>query len=95
MDEYTRYILALWTPQGLDWLWIFLIVLVIFGGKKLPELARSIGRGLTQFKKGIREAEDEVEQTKQEINKEVDSAGRNIAGKDKDTTGPNDSHKPD
>jgi sec-independent protein translocase protein TatA len=76
MVETTQNIMALWTPQGLDWLWILLIILVIFGGKKLPELARSIGKGLSQFKKGLHEVEDEVEKTK----KEIDRAGDNDAG---------------
>jgi sec-independent protein translocase protein TatA len=33
------------------------IVLLIFGGKKLPDLARSIGKSSREFKKGIREAD--------------------------------------
>lgn len=32
---------------------IFLIVLLLFGGKKLPSLARSIGSGINEFKKGM------------------------------------------
>ncbi len=92
MSEYTQQIVALWTPQGLDWLWIFLIVLLIFG-KKLPDVARSLGKSLTQFKKGLREVEDEIEQTKQDIDKEVDDTRQNIAGQSKDTAGPNDSKK--
>jgi sec-independent protein translocase protein TatA len=82
MVESAQYTMALWTPQGLDWLWILLIILVIFGGKKLPELARSIGKGLSQFKKGLRDVEDEVEKTKKEIDKTGDSAA-----------GPKDSQK--
>jgi sec-independent protein translocase protein TatA len=86
MSDLTQHIVALWTPQGLDWLWILLIILVIFGGKKLPELARSIGKGLSQFKKGLREVEDEVEKTK----KEIENSGTEQA---KDTTEPDDSSK--
>ena len=58
-------------PQGLDWVWILLIVLVIFGGRKLPDLARNLGKGLSQFKKGLKEVED----TKDEIVDEVKKAG--------------------
>ena len=39
---------------------ILLILLVIFGGKKIPELARGLGRGMKEFKKGSREDDDEV-----------------------------------
>jgi sec-independent protein translocase protein TatA len=94
MVESTQYIMALWTPQGLDWLWIFLIILVIFGGKKLPELARSLGKGLSQFKKGIREVEDEVEEAKKEISSGDGDAGGDSAGKDKDAAGDKESRKP-
>lgn len=39
---------------------IFALVLVIFGPKKLPELGRSLGRGLRAFKKGMNEIESEA-----------------------------------
>jgi sec-independent protein translocase protein TatA len=39
---------------------ILLVVLLLFGGKKLPEIARNLGRGYRQFQKNTREARDEV-----------------------------------
>jgi len=45
-------------PQELFWL--FLIVLLIFGAKRIPEIGRSIGRGIQEFKKGMREVENEL-----------------------------------
>lgn len=49
---------------------IFVIILLIFGGKKLPELARGLGKGIREFKRATREVEDEI---KDEINlKELD-----------------------
>lgn len=36
---------------------ILIIVLILFGGKRLPALARSIGSGITEFKKGITDGE--------------------------------------
>jgi sec-independent protein translocase protein TatA len=44
-------------PQELFWL--FLIVLFVFGAKRIPEIGRSIGKGITEFKKGMREVETE------------------------------------
>ncbi len=39
---------------------ILLIVLVLFGGSKLPDLARSLGSSFKEFKKGVSEAKDEA-----------------------------------
>jgi len=50
---------------------IFIVALVIFGPRKLPELGRSLGRGLSEFKKASNELkrtwEDEVEAVKHEV----------------------------
>ena len=45
-------------PQELFWL--FLIVLLIFGAKRIPEIGRGIGRGIQEFKKGMRDVETEL-----------------------------------
>ncbi|HEX7079351.1 MAG TPA: twin-arginine translocase TatA/TatE family subunit [Candidatus Eisenbacteria bacterium] len=45
-------------PQELFWL--FLIVLLVFGAKRIPEIGRSIGRGIQEFKKGMRDVETEI-----------------------------------
>ena len=51
---------------GFTELWPFLaIVLLLFGGRKLPELARSMGSSITQFRKGLKDAETEVEESTQ------------------------------
>jgi sec-independent protein translocase protein TatA len=50
--------------QNLGWTEILLIVLVIlllFGAKKIPEVARSLGRGVKEFKKGIKETTSDLE----------------------------------
>ena len=73
-------------PTGFDWLWILLIALLIFGGKKLPEIARSLGRSLNEFKKGVKEIED----TKDEVVDEVKKVKDDIVNQTKDATGLND-----
>jgi TatA/E family protein of Tat protein translocase len=49
---------------------IFVVALLVFGPKKLPELGKSLGRGLAEFKKASddlkKTIEDEIEQGKQE-----------------------------
>lgn len=41
------------------------IAFLLFGGKKLPELGAGLGRGISSFKKGLREADQEVAVPKQ------------------------------
>jgi sec-independent protein translocase protein TatA len=45
---------------------ILLIVLILFGAKKIPELAKGLGRGVKEFKKGLK---DEIDTTDEEEKK--------------------------
>ena len=47
---------------------IILVVIILFGGKKLPELARGLGLGISEFKKATREIKDEVQNAADEVN---------------------------
>ena len=47
-------------PGFQELLIIFLIVLVIFGASKLPQLGRGLGEGIRNFKKGLKNDEDEA-----------------------------------
>jgi sec-independent protein translocase protein TatA len=51
--------------SGSEWIFILLIVLVLFGGKRIPELAKGLGKGIAEFKKGVRDVETEMEQSAQ------------------------------
>tara|TARA_Y100001970_G_C13952912_1_gene709174 strand:+ start:279 stop:491 length:213 start_codon:yes stop_codon:yes gene_type:complete len=46
---------------------IFLVIIILFGGKKLPDLARGLGLGLKEFKKAKDEISDEVQNVSKEI----------------------------
>lgn len=44
---------------------IAVVVLLIFGGKKIPELMRGLGSGIKEFKDGIKEDDQEIEDPKE------------------------------
>lgn len=54
------HMLATLIPSGPDMMILLLIVLVLFGAKKLPELARGLGQSVNEFKKAKEEFDKEV-----------------------------------
>lgn len=46
---------------------IALVVLLLFGGKKIPELMRGLGKGVKNFKEGMKEVENDVDDIKKDI----------------------------
>ena len=53
--------LLLWgMPQGAEWIIIAFIALLLFG-TRLPAVARSMGRGITEFKRGLKDPTDDEE----------------------------------
>jgi sec-independent protein translocase protein TatA len=46
---------------GMEWLIVILAVLLLFGAKKIPELAKGLGTGIKEFKKATREVTDEIQ----------------------------------
>ncbi|MBL8745524.1 MAG: twin-arginine translocase TatA/TatE family subunit [Phycisphaerae bacterium] len=53
--------LGFWTPSGAELVVILVIGLLLFG-KRLPEVGRSLGKAIVEFKKGVKGIEDEVGQ---------------------------------
>ena len=66
------YILPL-AIQGWEWIIIALVVLLLFGGKKIPELMCGLGKGVKSFKQGMKEVEGEMNEIKKDIEAEPDS----------------------
>ena len=60
-------ILAFTTPGPSEWMLILIIVLVLFGAKKLPELARSLGQSMNEFRKAREEFDKELQQAGQDV----------------------------
>ncbi|MHC4937029.1 MAG: Sec-independent protein translocase subunit TatA/TatB [Planctomycetota bacterium] len=57
---HSAFPLAIGFPQGGELVVILVIALLIFG-KRLPEVMRSMGRGVVEFKKGVKGIEDEID----------------------------------
>lgn len=49
---------------------IFLILLLLFGAKKLPQLARGVGKSVGEFRKAREEFEDEIRKGSEDLDKE-------------------------
>lgn len=52
------------------------IALLLFGGKKLPEMMRGLGQGVREFKKGVREVEEEINKEEEDEQAEKGSKGQ-------------------
>ena len=78
----TNLLLLGFLPSGSEWIIIALVILLLFGGKKIPELMRGLGKGVKSFKDGVNEAKDEINKAKLtnrqiQLSKEESSNGRN------------------
>ena len=51
----TNLLLLGFLPSGSEWIIIALVILLLFGGKKIPELMRGLGSGLNEFKKATKD----------------------------------------
>lgn len=56
---------SLGTPEVIG---IVVIVLLLFGGKKIPELMKGLGKGVKSFKDGIKDVEKEIEEATKDDN---------------------------
>ena len=61
--ELFDFVFAFGMPGGWEMVVIVLVVLLLFGAKKIPELARGLGRGIREFKDATREIKENVEET--------------------------------
>ncbi|WP_185123734.1 twin-arginine translocase TatA/TatE family subunit [Reichenbachiella sp. 5M10] len=54
-------VLAFGMPGGWELVIIVLVIVLLFGAKKIPELAKGLGRGIREFKDASKEIKDEIE----------------------------------
>lgn len=79
-------ILAFWTPGPLELVVIGVVALLIFG-RRLPEIARNMGKSLTEFKKGLQEVKD----VKDDVQSDINNVKKDIVNEAKEASGLNDS----
>jgi sec-independent protein translocase protein TatA len=78
-----QYVQALGMPEGFEWLVILIVALLVFG-KKLPEVARGLGKSVSQFKKGLSEVDD----IKGDVANEISKVKDDVAKQTNETTAP-------
>ncbi|MEX0646259.1 MAG: twin-arginine translocase TatA/TatE family subunit [Balneolaceae bacterium] len=52
---------------GFEWVLIILAILLLFGAKRIPELARGLGQGIKEFRKASDDIKKEIDKGKQDI----------------------------
>ncbi|MCB1097820.1 MAG: twin-arginine translocase TatA/TatE family subunit [Verrucomicrobiales bacterium] len=67
MSAFTDFIALLGPLGGQELILILLVLLLLFGAKKLPELARGFGRSLGEFKKAKSDFDDEVAKASDDV----------------------------
>jgi len=74
-------------PGGMEWVLIAFVVLLLFGGKKIPELAKGLGSGIKNFKKAVKDDDETEEVTKSDTaDKIVDNKTETKSEETNDTT---------
>ena len=63
--------LAFWMPGPWELAIIAIIALILFG-RRLPEVGKSLGKGIVEFKKGLKDVQDEVQKTGDAIDRASD-----------------------
>jgi sec-independent protein translocase protein TatA len=66
-------LLLLSMPGGSEWILIFLAILLLFGGKKIPELMRGIGKGIREFNSAKADVQQQIQDGLKEEPKKEDA----------------------
>lgn len=65
-------------PGGGEWIFIILAIVLLFGGKKIPELMRGVGKGMREFKDAKDNVKNEIEEGMKQKDNQVDTTAEEI-----------------
>ncbi|MEM9083224.1 MAG: twin-arginine translocase TatA/TatE family subunit [Planctomycetota bacterium] len=77
MAELSTQLAFLGLPGGSEWI-IVLVIAVLLFGRRLPEIARSMGQSVTEFKRGINSTKAEIEDAATQA-KSLDTDSRSVS----------------
>ncbi len=66
--------------SGAELLLVLFIFLLLFGSKKIPDFAKSLGKGLNEFKKATDEIKREISENTKDVKNEVNDVKRDMKG---------------
>ena len=74
MLESSETLIRAGVPGGWEWGIIALVVLLLFGAKRIPELARGLGQGIREFKGAVDDAKQELDDAAETITSDSDKS---------------------
>lgn len=69
MELFSNFLIL---PGGWEWIIIVLAILLLFGGRKIPELMKGLGQGMSEFKKARSEASEEKKKSLEDQDQDQD-----------------------
>jgi len=91
MAGHLQYIVLFSMPGSGEWLIILVIGLLIFG-RRLPEVARNLGKSVNEFKRGLREFQDSADEVVTDVNKLQHDVVNDVASEVKEASGLDENH---
>ena len=76
MLESSETLIRAGVPGGWEWVIIALVVLLLFGAKRIPELARGLGQGIREFKGAVDDAKQELDDAAETIPSDSDKSDK-------------------
>jgi sec-independent protein translocase protein TatA len=80
---FSNSVLLFEMPGGTEWILIILAVLILFGGRKIPEFMRGLGRGIREFNDAKTNVKKEIEDGMNESPRSTNVASSNVASEEK------------